>query len=72
MPHFTVADIAKRWKTNRETVTYWIRKGDLVAMNFSRGGKRKRYRVSEADLLAFEKCRVCNTKTRKARHGEFF
>lgn len=54
-PHFlTVDEIADRWQTSTRKIRRMIDAGELVAHRFGR-----HVRVSESDLLAYERgCRV--------------
>lgn len=49
----TTAEIAKRWGVGHMTVWRRITAGDLPAGNVG-SGNRTRYRVRQADLLAYE------------------
>lgn len=50
----SVADITRRLAVTADTVLVWIKRGDLIAMDVSRGrGERPRWRISEADLQGF-------------------
>jgi len=50
--------VARRLAVKPERVIGWIRRGELRALNVGDGKQRPRYRVSEADLLAFEQRRA--------------
>ena len=46
---FKTTEVAQRCGVSYQTAYLWIRKGDLKASRFG-----KHYRISEADLIAFE------------------
>ncbi len=56
----TVRDIKKRYSVSEHTVLGWIRAGELKAVNVGRqaGGKKPRWRVTQAALDAFETART--------------
>ncbi len=54
-----VKDIAARYNVGNHRVLYWIKNGDLRALNVSEGtGQKARWRILEEDLLAFEATRA--------------
>lgn len=58
-PHMTPPTIAKLYVVSPDKVLAWIRSGELRAINVvSKAGGRPRYRVSAADLAAFEAARA--------------
>jgi hypothetical protein len=55
---FTPPEIGERYGVSADKVVRWIKDGSLKAINVAQQiGKRPRFRVSEADLLIFEKLR---------------
>ena len=54
-PEFnSVTDIGHRLGVTTDTVLAYIKSGELVAVDVSRGrGERPRWRISESDLLGF-------------------
>ena len=61
---FTTAEVAARWKTNRDKVLGFIRDGELPAINLSRGSERPRFRIRREDLETFEKSRLVASPTK--------
>ena len=55
--YVTPPEIAKRYGVDVHKVIGWIRRGELHAINVGDGVKRPRYRISPADLAAFETSR---------------
>jgi len=56
--YHTPPEVARRLRVNAEKVLGWIRRGELRAVNVAdRLGRRPRYRIALADLLAFEAAR---------------
>ena len=55
----TVAEVAERYSVSCETVSGWIRAGELRAVNVSRSrtSRKPRWRVSPAAIEAFEASR---------------
>jgi hypothetical protein len=56
----TVNEVAARYAVSRPVVLGWIRAGDLHAVNAARStkpGARQRWRITLADLAAFEAAR---------------
>ena len=55
-----VAEVAERFGVSAETVTGWIRAGELRAVNVSRSrtSKKPRWRVSALAIEAFEASRT--------------
>jgi hypothetical protein len=53
---YTIRDICNRFNVNEHTVTAWIRRGELIAVNVGTapGLKKPRYRITEASLANFE------------------
>ena len=47
-------EIARRFGVDPAKVIGWIRRGELRAVNVGNGSSRPRYRISPADLAAFE------------------
>lgn len=65
-----VADVMARLDVSKDTVIAWITSGQLHATNVAAdpNARRKSYRISEADLVAFvaaRRMRVEPTTTRK-------
>jgi hypothetical protein len=56
----TNAQVAIRWDCSIEKVEYWIRTGQLRALNMSKdpNGMRAKWRIRIEDLLAFEESRA--------------
>lgn len=50
----TTAEIAKRWRCNRDKVLAFIHAGRLRAINVSLGSKRARFLVDPDDLATCE------------------
>ena len=50
MRYYTVAEIAKIFKVDVETVRRWLRSGELLG---NANSKKNGYRVSETDLIRF-------------------
>ena len=48
----TLTQVAERFDVSPETVSAWIRSGELAAVNVS-AGKVPRYRIEEQDLERF-------------------
>ena len=65
----TPSVVAERYGCKPETVIGWIRAGELRAIDVSsKGSKKPRFRIDEADLAAFEAGRVVGQKpTKKPR-----
>ncbi len=65
---FSVKDIMERYGVGSGTVVGWIRAGELVAINVARrmGGKKARWRVTEAALKSFEALRTPTVPQPKA------
>jgi len=60
--YLTVDEVAQRWKISRANVLRLIARGALVARNFgATGRKRASWRISEADLSAFEANAISTT-----------
>ena len=57
---FSVKELAERYVCSQEKVLDWIATHQLRAVNIARKAKgiKPRWRVSEADLLAFEEARA--------------
>jgi excisionase family DNA binding protein len=67
---FTPPQIAKQLGVSADKVVGWIRAGEIRAINVAaRPGGRPRFRVGEADLIAFEQRRsaVPTTPTPRRR-----
>ena len=47
--NFKTSEVAQRCGVSYQTAYLWIRRGELKASRFG-----KQYRISEADLMAFE------------------
>jgi excisionase family DNA binding protein len=55
----TPPEVARRYGVSAEKVIGWIRRGELRAINLAaRRGRRPRWRIGQADLLAFENRRA--------------
>jgi hypothetical protein len=70
---FTPPQVAERYRVSAEKVIGWIRAGELRAVNVAaRAGRRPRWRIGEADLLAFEQRRaavpLATTSKRRRKH----
>ncbi len=65
----TVRDVATRYGVDVHTVLHWIDRGELRAVNVARrpGGKRPRWRISEAALHAFETGRAATPAPARRR-----
>jgi excisionase family DNA binding protein len=62
----TPAEIAKRWRISPDKVRSWIQAGELAAINVAKNvGGRPRYRVDEADFVAFENRRRVQPRSYK-------
>jgi len=79
--YLTPPEIAERYGISLEKVLNWIRSGDLRALNVATrlGGERPRWKVSIADLLAFQERRVAvppaapaQRQKRTAEVGNYF
>ncbi|MGH7172808.1 MAG: helix-turn-helix domain-containing protein [Gemmataceae bacterium] len=57
---FTVRDISARFGVGEHTVLAWINSGELRAVNVGRrpGAKKRRWRISQQALDAFELART--------------
>jgi hypothetical protein len=55
----TPPELAARWGVSHEKIVYWIRSGELRAIDASlrRDGGRPRYLIDEADIEVFEQSR---------------
>lgn len=54
----TPPELASRWGIGTDKVLSWIRSGELRAIDAStRRGRRPRYLIDEADVVAFELAR---------------
>jgi len=73
---FTTRQIAKRYHISEDKVRLWISSGQLRGIDVSsRASRRPRWRVSAADLLAFENRRAAiapplQTRRRKPASDE--
>ena len=71
--YMTPPQVAERYGVDPSKVLGWIRRGELRAVNVVANlGSRPRYRISPADLAAFEARRVAGpqpkaTRQRRAR-----
>jgi excisionase family DNA binding protein len=65
----SVRDVCERYGVSEHTVLGWIRSGELRAVNVGRrpGGKKPRWRVTEAALTAFERLRTPTPPPPRAR-----
>jgi hypothetical protein len=70
-------DLAERYGTSTETISAWIRTGELMAVNIARrrGAHKPRWRVSAEAVAAFEAARsavpvVPTRRPRRKRGGE--
>lgn len=56
----TPPTVAKQWGVSADTVVGWIRSGQLKAIDVSSrpGVGRPRFRIDQADLIAFENSRA--------------
>jgi uncharacterized protein YjcR len=68
---FSVADVAERYGVSARTVVSWIRGNELSAVDCSRktGSKKKRWRVTEAAIAAFEALRSPASPKARRRRG---
>jgi hypothetical protein len=55
--YLTPPQVAEQYRVDPHRVIHWIRSGQLRAINLGDGNKRPRYRISPADLAAFEASR---------------
>jgi excisionase family DNA binding protein len=57
---FSVQDLCDRCTVSQQTVLGWINSGELAAVNVGRkpGGKKPRWRITQAALDAFEAARA--------------
>lgn len=53
----TPPQVAEQYGVDVHKVIGWIQHGDLHAINVGNGARRPRYRISPADLAAFEASR---------------
>jgi excisionase family DNA binding protein len=60
-------EIADRFGVDPAKVVGWIRKGELRAVNVGNGPSRPRYRISPADLAAFEAGRAAGPRPKITR-----
>lgn len=54
----TVREVAELMQVATETVSEWIRRGDLQASNIGMGTQRRRYRVTREQLDEFLRLRA--------------
>jgi hypothetical protein len=59
--------IAKQFGADVHRVIGWIQRGELRAINVGDGAKRPRYRISPADLAAFEASRCVQPPAPRVR-----
>jgi hypothetical protein len=59
--------VAKLYGVDAHKVLSWIRTGELKAMNVGDGTQRPRYRISPADLAAFEAARSAGPQPKVSR-----
>lgn len=57
LPALTVSEVATLMSVSETTVTQWILKKQLVAMDISNGAKNKHWRIEQADLEEFKRAR---------------
>lgn len=57
---YTVKNIQERYGVSQHTVLHWLASGQLKCLNVGRdpGKKRARYRITQAQLDAFEALRT--------------
>ena len=53
----TPPELAERMQVKLSKIYAWIRSGELHAINVSDGDERPRWRITEADIVAFERQR---------------
>lgn len=56
-PYLTPPAVAERYGVDVHRVHAWIHRGELRAINVGDGAQRPRFRISPADLVAFEAAR---------------
>ena len=67
-PYLSPPQVAKRLAVDAHKVIYWIKRGELRAVNVaSETGCRPRYRISPADLAVFEASRMAGPQPKVAR-----
>lgn len=56
----TPDELARRWDAKSDKVYYWIRTGELRAVNvaFKKNGQRPRWRIPLEEVLRFEEART--------------
>jgi len=59
--------VAERYGVDVHKIIGWIRRGELHAVNVGDGSQRPRYRISPADLAAFEAARSATPQLRVSR-----
>ncbi len=52
--YYTSEEVAARYRVVDATVRRWIREGKLPALDLALGSRPGPYRISEADIQAFE------------------
>ncbi len=66
--YLTPPEIARRFSVDAAKILTWIRSGELRAINTATTtGGRPRYRISPADLAAFEASRAAGPQPRVVR-----
>lgn len=65
--YLTPPQVAKRLAVDPSRVRAWIVNGSLRAINVGDGSQRPRYRISPADLAAFEAARSAGPQPKISR-----
>jgi len=58
MTYFKVPTVAKMLGVRRDTVSGWIARGELAAIDLAESGQRHQYRVTQEQVDAFTAGRV--------------
>jgi hypothetical protein len=66
--YLSPADVAERYGCKASKVILWILAGELRAVNAAanRNGRKPRWKISPADLAAFEASRSCQPEAKPA------
>jgi hypothetical protein len=68
--YFTPPELARRWGISPDKVVSWLRSGELRGINLALRagpGKRARWRISLAEVEAFEQRRGATPTPRRTR-----
>ena len=65
--YLSPSQLAQQYGCDAHKILGWIRRGELRAVNVGDGLQRPRYRISPADLAAFEAARAAGPTPKVSR-----